>query len=116
MDDWIEIAADERHIARERAKARELKASSWWRNLLSRGVCHYCGRKFPPSELTMDHLVPVSRGGKSTRGNVVPACLECNRKKKYLTPAEMVLRELEKQAGSPDSPEASDAPEAETQS
>ena len=105
MDDWIDIAPDPRHVARERAKARELKASAWWRNILAQGVCHYCGRKFPPSELTMDHIVPVARGGKSTRGNVVAACLECNRKKKYLTPAEMVLRELEARENPPEAPE-----------
>jgi 5-methylcytosine-specific restriction endonuclease McrA len=32
----------------------------------------------------MDHIVPLIRGGKTTRGNVVPACKECNNKKKYL--------------------------------
>ena len=53
----------------------------------------------------MDHIVPVARGGKSTRGNVVAACLECNRKKKYLTPAEMVLRELEARENPPEAPE-----------
>ena len=36
----------------------------------------------------MDHIVPVIRGGKSTRGNVVPACKECNNKKKHLLPIE----------------------------
>jgi 5-methylcytosine-specific restriction endonuclease McrA len=36
----------------------------------------------------MDHLVPVARGGKSTPGNVVPACRECNSRKKYLLPIE----------------------------
>lgn len=36
----------------------------------------------------MDHLVPLSRGGKSSRNNVVPACKECNSRKKYLLPIE----------------------------
>jgi 5-methylcytosine-specific restriction endonuclease McrA len=36
----------------------------------------------------MDHLVPVARGGKSTKGNVVPACKPCNNKKKQLLPME----------------------------
>jgi len=36
----------------------------------------------------MDHIVPMSRGGKSTRGNVVPACKACNNKKKYMLPIE----------------------------
>lgn len=36
----------------------------------------------------MDHLVPVVRGGRSVQSNVVPACKECNSKKKYLLPME----------------------------
>jgi len=36
----------------------------------------------------MDHVVPLTRGGKSTKRNVVPACKECNNKKKYLLPIE----------------------------
>ncbi len=71
-------------IRRERAKARELRNSQWWKRKRGRGVCHYCGRRFPPRELTMDHLVPLVRGGRSTKGNLVPACKECNAKKKYL--------------------------------
>jgi 5-methylcytosine-specific restriction protein A len=55
---------------------------------LARGVCHYCRRSFPHSELSMDHVVPMIRGGKSTKGNVVPACKECNGKKKHLLPME----------------------------
>ncbi len=91
MDDYIEIHRDEKHIKREREKARELRKSSYFQNLLSKGVCYYCGKKFPREELTMDHIVPVVRGGKSTKGNVVVACKECNNKKKYLTPVEMIL-------------------------
>ena len=36
----------------------------------------------------MDHVVPLGRGGRSTRGNVVPACKECNTRKKSLVPVE----------------------------
>jgi 5-methylcytosine-specific restriction endonuclease McrA len=36
----------------------------------------------------MDHIVPISRGGKSVKGNVVPSCKECNNKKKQLLPME----------------------------
>ncbi|MFZ2493549.1 MAG: HNH endonuclease [Thermoanaerobaculia bacterium] len=43
--------------------------------------CQYCGRKFPSSELSLDHVVPISRGGKSTWDNVVCACLPCNVRK-----------------------------------
>ena len=93
-DDWIDIQKDDAHVARERAKARELRNSGWWRGELARGICHYCGRKFPPQELTMDHIVPVVRGGKSVRWNVVPCCKECNNEKKYLTPAEIIMKKL----------------------
>jgi 5-methylcytosine-specific restriction endonuclease McrA len=82
------VELSEQEIKREKEKARELRKSRWWQNRIAQGLCHYCGLKFPASELTMDHLVPVSRGGKSSRGNVVPACKECNNKKKYLLPIE----------------------------
>ena len=94
-DDWIDIQKDDAHVSRERAKARELRNSSWWKQQLSTGICYYCKKKFKPEELTMDHIVPVARGGKSTRGNIVACCKECNNRKKYLTPAEMIMFELE---------------------
>ncbi len=79
---------DDISLARERQKARELRGSQWWKRKLARGRCHYCGRSFPPKDLTMDHIVPLARGGKSSKGNVVPACKECNNKKKYMLPVE----------------------------
>jgi 5-methylcytosine-specific restriction endonuclease McrA len=82
----VEISPEE--IKREREKARELRQSQWWKNRLARGLCHWCGAKFTSAELSMDHVVPVIRGGKSTRGNVVPSCKECNNKKKHLLPIE----------------------------
>jgi 5-methylcytosine-specific restriction protein A len=94
MADWYELPGDKAHIARERAKAQELKKTQWWKNILSKGVCHYCGQTFPSAELTMDHVVAVSRGGKSTKGNVVPACRKCNQEKKLATPVEETLKRL----------------------
>ncbi len=75
-------------LKRERHKARELRDSQWWKRRLAKGVCHYCNRQTPPKELTMDHIVPVSRGGKSSKGNVVPCCKDCNNAKKQLLPME----------------------------
>ena len=75
-------------IRKERQKARELRESQWWKRRLAKGVCYYCRRSFPPKELTMDHIVPVSRGGKSTKSNVVTACKACNNTKKQLLPME----------------------------
>ncbi|MBU4260150.1 MAG: HNH endonuclease [Proteobacteria bacterium] len=79
---------DEKDIRRERSKARELRASQWWKRQLAKGVCYYCGKQTPPKELTMDHIVPISRGGRSTKSNVVTSCKECNNKKKHLLPME----------------------------
>ncbi len=87
MSDYF-IPADDEHIKREKAKARELRSSSWWKRRRSSGICHYCGRKFKATELTMDHLIPLARGGRSIHANVVPACKDCNNKKKYLLPME----------------------------
>jgi 5-methylcytosine-specific restriction protein A len=67
----------------QRAKAKELKATQWWKNQLGRGKCHYCEQNFHPSELTMDHLIPIARGGKSDKSNCVTACKACNSKKKH---------------------------------
>ncbi len=80
--------ATEEGIKRERTRARELRQSQWWKRKRSEGVCYFCGRKFPPKELTMDHVIPLIRGGKSTKGNVVAACKECNNKKKHMLPLE----------------------------
>jgi 5-methylcytosine-specific restriction protein A len=79
---------DEEDLKRERRKAKELRESQWWKRRLSKGVCYYCKRQVLPRELTMDHIVPISRGGKSTKGNVVPCCKECNNAKKQLLPME----------------------------
>jgi 5-methylcytosine-specific restriction enzyme A len=88
MPESFIITASEEEIKRERSKARELRQTRWWKDRLARGVCYYCRRQFSPRDLTMDHIVPMSRGGKTTRGNVVPVCKECNNKKKYLLPME----------------------------
>jgi 5-methylcytosine-specific restriction endonuclease McrA len=75
-------------IRREKEKARHLRQSVWWARKIREGVCHYCRRHVGSSHLTMDHVVPLSRGGKSLKGNLVPACKECNNKKTYLVPLE----------------------------
>ena len=90
-----DLNKDKQHIAREKAKARELRKSQWWKNEIAKGICHYCAKKIKSSELTMDHVVPISRGGKSTKGNLVPCCKECNSKKTYMTPVDMVIKIME---------------------
>jgi 5-methylcytosine-specific restriction enzyme A len=88
MMDPYNIPIDEADLNRERRKARELRQSQWWKRCCAKGVCHYCGRPTPAHELTMDHIVPLARGGRSTKGNVVPACKDCNNRKKNLLPME----------------------------
>jgi 5-methylcytosine-specific restriction endonuclease McrA len=82
------IEISEEQIRRERRKARELRMSQWWKRRRATGICYHCGEKFPPKDLNMDHLVPVIRGGKSTKGNLVPSCKKCNAERKYRLPFE----------------------------
>ena len=78
----------EQEIRKEKDKARHLRKSVWWMRKTQEGMCYYCNRRVGRDNLTMDHVVPLSRGGKSKKGNIVPACKECNNKKKYLLPIE----------------------------
>jgi 5-methylcytosine-specific restriction endonuclease McrA len=88
MPEPFTIQVSKEEIRKEREKARVLRQTRWWKQKLARGICHYCGRHFPPSELSMDHIVPLIRGGKTTKGNLAPVCKDCNSKKKYLLPME----------------------------
>ena len=94
MDDFIPFQSDPVHSKREREKARELRKTDWWKAQLQKGVCHYCGKTVGAENLTMDHVIPVARGGKSVRSNCVPCCKECNNQKKAVTPAEQILNQL----------------------
>lgn len=50
--------------------------------------CQYCGEKKGVAELTLDHILPRSRGGDNSPVNVVTACLPCNNRKGNRTPEE----------------------------
>lgn len=84
---------EESNYRKEKAQARKLRQSQWWQKKISEGICHYCGGKFDFKNMTMDHIVPISRGGKSAKGNIVPSCKKCNTNKKYYTPAELILKD-----------------------
>ncbi len=60
------------------------------KNIMTRdsNTCQYCGVKFHPSELELEHIVPRSRGGKSSWDNLVAACRTCNSRKDNRTPEE----------------------------
>jgi 5-methylcytosine-specific restriction endonuclease McrA len=66
------------------------------RNLLARDnhQCQFCGQSFANAQLSMDHIVPRSRGGLTTWENVVCSCLRCNSRKGNRTPEEANMRLL----------------------
>lgn len=102
-------AASPEHQKKEKNKARDLRISSWWKQQIGRGICYHCEQKFPLSELTMDHLIPIARGGKSDKKNCVVSCKDCNTKKGHKTRAELAMDALEQTnpANNPDSDEDS---------
>ncbi len=56
--------------------------------------CCYCGKKLPTSELNLDHVVPRSRGGKTTWDNIITSCVKCNIKKGNKLPSEAGMKLL----------------------
>jgi 5-methylcytosine-specific restriction endonuclease McrA len=75
-------------------QSRGLKLSR--RNVIERdeGTCQYCGRRAETGKLTIDHVVPRSRGGQTCWENVVAACTACNDAKGDRTPDEAGMRLL----------------------
>ena len=57
-------------------------------------ACQYCGGAFPTEDLTFDHVVPRSRGGKTTWTNVITACQDCNLSKGNRLPRECSMHPL----------------------
>ncbi len=106
IDSWMElrVAADEDRIrtvsrvikvpkvillvAYDRIPRREVRFSRYNIFLRDNNICQYCGKRFPKKELTIDHVIPRSRGGKTVWENVVTACVACNTKKGNRTPQE----------------------------
>ena len=78
----------EEHTKREKRKAQDLRRSQWWKNKKGQNTCYYCKKNILAKELTMDHIVPIIRGGFSKKSNIVTACKQCNSEKKYLLPVE----------------------------
>lgn len=68
------------------------------RNIYARDSnrCQYCGKKYPTTELSLDHVVPRSQGGKSTWDNIVCCCIKCNVKKGGRTPEQAHLHLITK--------------------
>src|SRR4051812_6369034 len=71
------------------------------KNILLRdhSTCQYCGKPYAPSELTLDHVHPRSRGGDSTWDNLVACCKRCNHRKGSRTPEEAGMHLLRRPRG-----------------
>jgi 5-methylcytosine-specific restriction endonuclease McrA len=98
-EDWIRSVTFEirvprviRLLAYDRLPKQHLHLNR--RNVLARDehLCQYCGHHFPIHLLSLDHVVPRSRGGMTTWENVVCACLACNVKKGGRTPHEAKMK------------------------
>ncbi len=81
-----------RLVTYDRVPKREVNFSR--RNILARDEnrCQYCGKKLPASQLSLDHVTPKSRGGKSSWTNVVTACNPCNTRKGGRMPWEASMK------------------------
>ena len=80
---------------KERNKLSLIKKKNWWKNKISKGICFYCNKSFNKNELTIDHKIPISKGGRSVKGNLVPCCKECNNNKKSDIVVELKIEELD---------------------
>lgn len=98
-DDWIRTVRFEVRVPRivrllryERLPKNSVKFNR--RNIFLRDEhrCQYCGERFPTHRLSLDHVLPRSRGGPTTWENIVCACLECNVRKGGRTPGEARMK------------------------
>lgn len=80
--------ATRRALKYQNTKPEELLTEGQWLAILDQHHhrCAYCG--IPLDHPTIDHVIPLSRGGRHSADNVVPACLHCNTSKNAKTPAE----------------------------
>src|SRR6201993_1324482 len=110
-DDWVRTSCSQIQVPRgirlfgyEKLPKHPVKFNR--RNIFARdnNQCQYCGKKFPTTELSLDHVTPRSQGGQSTWENIVCACVGCNVKKGGRTPKEAhmhLIRKPEKPKRSP---------------
>lgn len=78
-----------RHFKRDKVRIKFSRINIYARDHFT---CQYCGNRFMTEELTLDHVLPRSRGGRTTWENVVACCVDCNRDKADKTPAEAGLK------------------------
>lgn len=110
-DDWVRTVSTEIQVPRvirltgfDRLPRQAIKFNR--RNIFARdgNICQYCGKRFPTSELSLDHVLPRSQGGGSSWENIVCACVACNVRKGGRTPRQAnmaLIRRPEKPKRSP---------------
>lgn len=82
---WVKVAYKHRRRALEAGGVSSRELRIWWR--AQRQVCYWCGAT-QAKEYTIDHYVPLARGGKHVIGNLVVACRPCNVRKNAKDPLE----------------------------
>jgi 5-methylcytosine-specific restriction endonuclease McrA len=78
-----------RRFRRDRLRIKFSRVNIFARDAFT---CQFCGRRCPTEELTFDHVLPRSRGGRTTWENIVTCCVPCNKEKADRTPAEAGMR------------------------
>ncbi len=98
-EDWIRAVNFEIQVPRvirllkyDRVPSRALRLNRHSVFARDEHRCQYCGKRFPTSQLSLDHVIPKSRGGDTTWENVVCCCLDCNIKKGGRTPQEAHMK------------------------
>ncbi len=98
-EDWIRAVHFEIEVPRvirlleyDRMPSRSLRLNRHTVFARDEHRCQYCGRRFPAGQLSVDHVIPRSRGGSTAWENVVCACLGCNMKKGGRTPQEAHMK------------------------
>lgn len=82
-----------RRFKRDRMRIKFSRLNIYARD---RFVCQFCAQRFAAEDLTFDHVLPRSRGGKTTWENIVTACGACNSVKGDRTPEQAGMRLLAK--------------------
>ncbi len=78
----------------DRLPVREVKFTR--KNIYERdgSRCQYCGKKFETKDLTLDHVIPIARGGRTTWDNIVSSCVPCNTRKGGKFPNEVGMNPI----------------------
>lgn len=82
-----------RNFKRDRIRVKFSRLNIYARD---RFICQYCGVRGMTEDLTFDHVLPRSRGGRTTWENIVTCCIGCNKEKADRTPDEAGLKLLTK--------------------